>query len=82
MLPHSIDSRPTFSAWARLHQNPELVVNLLLALGLATFTGATGAYITERVGGQNFIKSQTFDLSVPAVYAADTMTTAQMMAVS
>lgn len=62
--------------------NPELVINIVIATLFSVVLGALSAFITERLGGQDFIKSQAYDLEVPAVYAADTMTTAQMMAVS
>lgn len=82
LLPHSVSSRPTPSAWKRMERNPELVINIVIAFFLSVVLGALTAFVAERVGGTEFVKANAYDLEVPAVYAADTMTTAQMMAVS
>ncbi|KAM0787292.1 hypothetical protein ACM66B_006525 [Microbotryomycetes sp. NB124-2] len=79
LLPHSITARPTLSVSERLRQSPELVLNIVIAFGLGTCLSATLGFVGERLGGQQLVKLQTFDLEVPAVYAADTMTTSQMM---
>ncbi|KAK4053282.1 hypothetical protein OIO90_003894 [Microbotryomycetes sp. JL221] len=80
LLPHAISSRPTLSTFDRIRQQPELVMNAVIAFGLGTCLSALMGFVVERIGGQALVKHEAFDLTVPAVYAADTMTTSQMMA--
>ncbi|KAK4048957.1 hypothetical protein OIV83_004513 [Microbotryomycetes sp. JL201] len=78
-LPHSVTAKPQLSLQERLRRSPQLLLDLVIAFGLGTCLSATVGFVAERLGGQELVKLQAFDLEVPAVYAAETMTASRMM---
>lgn len=64
-LPHSPSARPVPSTFNRLLRQPELFVNLAMAVGLATTLGALIGFAGERKGGMEFVKENVFERVVP-----------------
>ncbi|GAA5881814.1 hypothetical protein JCM1840_003886 [Sporobolomyces johnsonii] len=80
LLPHSIDHRPVLSAWDRIRSDRALILNVLFGIGVATFGGAAGSYVLERMGGREFIKANVWDATVPSYMMKDQLTASQMIA--
>lgn len=82
LLPHSLPTRPSVTAFQRIEENRELLVNIILAYTLATVAGAFTSYTIERFGGYKFVEKFVYEISVPSILSAETMTTSEMMKVS
>ncbi|CEQ40755.1 SPOSA6832_02414 [Sporobolomyces salmonicolor] len=81
LLPHSVLRRPVLSAWDRIRSDRALILNVLFGLGVATFGGAAGSYVLERMGGREFVKANVWDATVPSYIMKDQLTASQMLAV-
>ncbi|GAA5920369.1 hypothetical protein JCM1841_005592 [Sporobolomyces salmonicolor] len=80
LLPHSVLRRPVLSAWDRIRSDRALILNVLFGLGVATFGGAAGSYVLERMGGREFVKANVWDATVPSYIMKDQLTASQMLA--
>ncbi|GAA6060786.1 hypothetical protein JCM10212_005435 [Sporobolomyces blumeae] len=63
----------------RLQADPALIYNLVLAVGVVTFSTAFGSYAIERLGGSQFVKENVWDVELPAWLLRDQLTGSQMM---
>lgn len=81
LLPHSLPTRPSVTAFQRIEENRELIVNIILAYTLATVVGAFTSFTIERLGGYKFVEKFVYEISVPSILSAETMTTSEMMKV-
>ncbi|GAA5833427.1 hypothetical protein JCM11251_003492 [Rhodosporidiobolus azoricus] len=79
LLPSSPTARPGLSAYARLRSDPALVWNVVLGVGLAAFASAAVGYVVERLGGREFVKSQTMEGTVPSYLLREQLTTGEML---
>lgn len=82
MVPHSIAARASKSVYSRLKLDKvgatyDMLVALATAGAAATLTG----YVAERLGGFDFVKSHTGELSFPSALAAGELTPAEILAV-
>lgn len=62
--------------------NRELLVNTILAITFATVAGALLTRGLEILGGYSFVEIFVYEVKVPSILSADSMTTSQMMKVS
>ncbi|KAK4695292.1 hypothetical protein P7C70_g8576, partial [Phenoliferia sp. Uapishka_3] len=79
LLPHPPTAHPSATGWRRIVRNPQLLINIALAAGLATTVAATYTYAMERVGGMEWVKERVFDVKVPSYLSQDTLTPSEMM---
>lgn len=80
-FPHSPTSHPSLTTFERLDKNKELVVNVILAYTLSTVAGALLGFVAERVGGYKAFVGQVYEVLVPSILSADSLTTSEMMRV-
>lgn len=81
LIPQSLPPRRELSSWEKLVGDRALLVNVVLSYTFATTMGAFFGYTLERLGGMAFVKAAVHELVVPAIYASDTLTSAEMIKV-
>ncbi|BGP21120.1 hypothetical protein JCM10213_008967 [Rhodosporidiobolus nylandii] len=78
-IPPSLESRPLLSAWQRVKDDHALALNVLFGVGTAAFGAAAVSYVTERLGGREFVSRNTIEATVPSYLMADQLTTSEML---
>ncbi|BGP28201.1 hypothetical protein JCM10295v2_007188 [Rhodotorula toruloides] len=77
--PATPSPRPVLSALTRLRQNPELWINVLLGIAIATFGAGVASFVLERVGGHAWVESGTREGKVPSYLLSDQLTTGEIL---
>ncbi|GAA5858070.1 hypothetical protein JCM8547_005640 [Rhodosporidiobolus lusitaniae] len=78
-IPPAVESRPLVSALRRIREDHALVLNVLFGVGLATFGAAATSYITERLGGREFVVRNTLETTIPSYLLKDQLTASEVL---
>lgn len=79
--PPTPSARPVLSALTRLRQNPELWINVVLGIAIATFGAGLASFVLERTGGHKWVESGTSEGKVPSYLLSDQLTTGEILSV-